>query len=58
MMFGPLRMYYDMPTRRRDKRPEKIPLKVQLTPDADWSFIDVDQEIYPFLVLAPVSYAR
>src|SRR5262245_28072773 len=49
-MFGPLRMFYDMPTRRRNKRLQKIPLKVKLTPDADWSFIDVDQEIYPFLV--------
>jgi hypothetical protein len=53
-MFGPLRMYYDMPTRRPRERPEKLPLKVKLTPEADWSYIDVDQKIYPFLVLFPV----
>src|ERR1700730_3648827 len=53
-MFGPLRMYYDLPTRRRKERPKKLALKVKLTPDAEWSFIDVDQEIYPFLVLFPL----
>jgi hypothetical protein len=53
-MFGPLRMYYDLPTRRRKERPKKLPLKVKLTPNAEWSFIDVDQEVYPFLVLFPL----
>ena len=53
-MFGPLRMYYDLPTRRRKERPKKLPLKVKLTPNAEWSVIDVDQEVYPFLVLFPL----
>lgn len=53
-MLGPLRIYYDLPSRRRKERPEKLPLKVKRTPDADWSYIDVDQQIYPFLVLFPL----
>lgn len=53
-MFGPLRMYFNLPTRRRKERPKKLPLKVKLTPDAEWSFIDVDQEVYPFLVVLPL----
>ena len=53
-MFGPLRMYYDLPTRRRKDRPKKLSLKVKLTADAQWSFIDVEQEVYPFLVLFPL----
>lgn len=52
-MFGPLRMYYGLPTRRPKDRPKTLPLKVKLTPDADWSFIEVDREIFPFLILFP-----
>jgi hypothetical protein len=52
-MLGPLRMYYDFPSRRKSERPKKLPLKVRLTPGADWSFIDVEQNIYPFLILFP-----
>jgi len=47
-------MYYNLPTRRRKERPQKLPLKVKLTPDAEWSFIDVDQEVYPFLITFPI----
>ena len=50
-MFGLLRMYYDLPTRRPKRRPKKIPLKVKLTPNAEWSFINVDRQVFPFLVL-------
>jgi hypothetical protein len=53
-MLGPLRMYFDLPTRRRKARPKKLPLKVKLIPGAEWSFIDVDQEVFPFLVGFPV----
>jgi len=53
-MLGPLRMYYGLPTRRRKERPKKLSLKVKLIPDADWSFIDVDREVYPFLILFPL----
>lgn len=52
-MLGPLRMYYSMPSRRKKQRSEKRPLKVKLTPDADFSFIEVAQDIYPFLILFP-----
>lgn len=52
-MFGPLRMYYELPTRRPKDRPKTLPLKVKLTPDADWSFVEVDREIFPFLILFP-----
>ncbi|TXL71780.1 HNH endonuclease [Vineibacter terrae] len=44
-MLGPLRMYFDMPTRRRKARPKKLPLKVKLGPEDDWTFVDVDQEV-------------
>jgi hypothetical protein len=47
-------MYYDIPTRRRNERPKKLPLKVKLASNDDWSFIDVDQVVYPFLVLLPL----
>jgi len=53
-MLGPLRMLYDLPTRRKKERPKKLRLKVKLRHDADWSFVDVDQEAYPFLVLFPI----
>jgi len=52
-MLGPLRMYYSMPSRRKKERPATLPLKVKLTPDADFSFVDVAREIYPFLILLP-----
>jgi hypothetical protein len=52
-MLGPLRLYYDLPSRRKSKRPETLPLKVRLTPNSEWTFIKVDQEIYPFLILFP-----
>jgi hypothetical protein len=52
-MLGPLRLYYAFPSRRKKQRPEKLPLKVKITPDADFSFIDVAQEIYPFLIAFP-----
>lgn len=52
-MLGPLRMYYSMPSRRKKERPATLPLKVKLTPDAEFSFVDVAREIYPFLILFP-----
>ena len=53
-MLGPLRMMLDMPTRRRRERPETLPLKVQLTPGGEWTFIDVDRSVFPFLIILPV----
>ncbi|HEX2763832.1 MAG TPA: hypothetical protein VHM92_08355 [Allosphingosinicella sp.] len=53
-MFGPLRMMFEMPTRRPRERPAKLPLKVQFTRDGEWTYVDVDRDIYPFLVLLPI----
>lgn len=53
-ILGPLRMYYDLPTRRRKDRPKKLPLKVKVSRNDEWSFMNVDQDIYPFLVLLPI----
>ena len=52
-MFGPLRVYYELPTRRPKDRPKTFPLKVKRTSDADWSLIEVDRNVYPFLILFP-----
>lgn len=53
-MFGPLRMMLGMPSRRKRERPNKLPLKVRLKPGADWTFVDVDREVYPFLITLPI----
>lgn len=52
-MFGPLRMFYDMPSRRKSKRPATLPLKVKLRAGDDWTHLEVEREQYPFLVLIP-----
>lgn len=52
-MYGPLRLLYDLPSRRKKSRPSKLPLKVKVKASDDWSYIDVEQERYPFLVLFP-----
>ena len=53
-MYGPLRLLYNLPTRRRKERPEKLPLKVKFSADqSDWELVDVKQEEYPFLVTFP-----
>ena len=53
-MFGPMRMYFDIESRRRDERPDHLPLKVKLRADDEWSFINVERKIYPFLILFPL----
>lgn len=53
-MYGPLRMYYNLPSRRKKERPQKLALKVKLSPDSEWSYIDVDRDIYPFLITFPI----
>ena len=53
-MLGPLRMYYDLPTRRRKDRPATLPLKVKVRPDDDWTVVQVAQDEYPFLILLPL----
>ncbi|MBN1804659.1 MAG: hypothetical protein JW837_05370 [Sedimentisphaerales bacterium] len=52
-MYGPLRLLYDLPSRRKKFRPPKLPLKVKQTAEDDWTYIDVEQERYPFLILFP-----
>lgn len=52
-MYGPLRLLYDLPSRRKQSRPVKLPLKVKRTPNDDWTYLDVEQERYPFLILFP-----
>jgi hypothetical protein len=53
-MYGPLRLLYDLPTRRPNRRPPKLPLKVKYSPDeTEWQTTLVDQKKYPFLVTFP-----
>ena len=52
-MYGPLRLLYELPSRRKKERPRLLRLKVKHFPAADWSYTDVEQEKYPFLVLFP-----
>lgn len=52
-MYGPLRLLYDLPSRRSTKRPETLNLKVKYAPDQDWTYVPVRLERYPFLVTFP-----
>jgi hypothetical protein len=52
-MYGPLRLLYNLPSRRKKSRPRKLRLKVKHTPNDDWTYLDVEQERYPFLILFP-----
>ncbi|MFZ3122675.1 MAG: HNH endonuclease [Thermodesulfovibrionales bacterium] len=52
-MFGPLRMLYDLPSRRKKKRPATLPLKVKHKPGDNWTEVPVRREDYPFLVMFP-----
>ena len=53
-MYGPLRLLYDLPTRRTKKRPKELPLKVKFSPDEkEHQIIMVDQKKYPFLITFP-----
>ena len=53
-ILGPLRMLYDIRSRRRKKRPKTLPLKVRKTLGADWTTVEVNREEYPFLILLPL----
>ena len=53
-IIGPLRMLYDLPTRRKKDRPETLPLKVKYAHSADWETVEVDRDICPFLVGLPL----
>ena len=52
-MYGPLRLLYRMQSRRKKNRPSTLPLKIKKTAIEEWSYTDVEQEKYPFLILFP-----
>lgn len=53
-ILGPLRMLYEMPTRRPQDRPEHLELKAKFPGSTDWEIAHVARDICPFLVLAPI----
>ncbi len=53
-ILGPLRMLYNMPTRRPKDRPNHLPLKVKYPNSTDWEIAYVDRSICPFLVGLPL----
>lgn len=53
-ILGPLRMMYDVQSRRKNERPDALPLKVRLDPGDEWTTIDVPRDQYPFLILLPL----
>ena len=53
-IIGPLRMLYDMPSRRKKERPKHLPLKVKYPTSTDWETAYVDRSICPFLVSLPI----
>lgn len=52
-MYGPLRLLYGLPSRRRKARPDKLPLMVKHRAGDEWSVLHVPQDRYPFLVTFP-----
>ena len=52
-MYGPLRLLYDLPSRRKKGRPETLQLKVKRTEHSDWEYVPVAQHRYPFLITFP-----
>lgn len=53
-ILGPLRMLYNMPTRRPQERPDHLPLQVKYPDSTDWEIAHVDRSICPFLIGLPV----
>lgn len=52
-MYGPLRLLYDLPSRRKKSRPKTLPLKAKFNPDDEWTQVQVEQDRYPFLITFP-----
>ena len=52
-MYGPLRLLYGLPSRRKRGRPETLQLKVKRTESSDWEYVAVAQNRYPFLITFP-----
>lgn len=57
-MYGPLRLLYDLPSRRKRERPESMALKVKRTEVSDWEYVPVPQDRYPFLITFPYFEAQ
>lgn len=53
-IIGPLRMLFNMPTRRPKDRPSHLPLKVKYPESRDWEIAKVDRRVCPFLVILPL----
>lgn len=53
-ILGPLRMFYDLPTRRPKERPKHLPIKVKYPTSTDWEIAYVDRSICPFLIGLPL----
>jgi len=52
-MYGPLRLLYGLPSRRKKDRPETLQLKVKYVAEQGWEYIPVAQDRYPFLITFP-----
>ena len=52
-MYGPLRLLYGLPSRRRRERPSSLQLKVKKMPESEWEYVPVPQDRYPFLITFP-----
>lgn len=52
-MYGPLRLLYGLPSRRKNSRPETLQLKIKRTEGSEWEYVPVVQERYPFLITFP-----
>lgn len=53
-ILGPLRMLYNMPTRRPKDRPQHLSLSVKYPDSTDWEIAQVDRSVCPFLVGLPI----
>jgi HNH endonuclease len=53
-ILGPLRMLFNLPTRRPKERPKHLPLKVKYATSTDWEMAYVDRSICPFLIGMPL----
>lgn len=52
-ILGPLRMLFNVQTRRKRERPDKLPLRVKRAAGGPWTTIDVPRAQYPFIYPMP-----
>jgi hypothetical protein len=53
-VIGPLRMLYNMSSRRRGERPDHLPLKARFPGGDGWEIVQVHRSVCPFLVGLPL----